>query len=276
MSKYGDFLKANGASDEDIKIWDTPVTAKAFEKQQADLDAERNRYAAKDKELKDYHGTVTSYYEESDAKLKAMQNKVVSSQAEAERFRGALVAARDEGLIQVAENLLTPPKADPVKPPADTQYINRDDFFKAVDGVGDGLAWVIDLTSEHAQLFPNQPLKMRELRQESLAAGEKSVPAYWERKYGVPAARAAKAQASHDAEVAKWKAEGAKEKETELISRGFNPDTRPLMPSTSPFTKRPDPTGIRAKQPWDHADGTLSNDRVRRVTEKLVKEQFHN
>ena len=274
MSKYGDFLKTQGATDEDVKLLDTAVAAKAFDKMQADAavlagerDTVRNQYDT-------YQTQIQGWYAENDGKLKAMQNESISAKADAERYRGALLEAQKLGLIEVADNLLKPGTQTPPEKTNEEKFISRDDFMRAADTFADNLAGLEDMMWEHHKLFPNSaPLRATELRREAVAAGNKSVINYWEQKYKVPEARAAAAQVAKDSEIAKWKLEGAKEKETELVSRFGNPDTRPLTPSTSPFTRRPEAAGIRAKQPWDQPDGALSNDRVLRATQHLVKTQ---
>jgi hypothetical protein len=49
------------------------------------------------------------------------------------------------------------------------------------------------------------------------------------------------------------------------------------MPSQKPiFATRTGDALRENKQPWDHADGQLQNDRVARVTQKLIEGQFKN
>ena len=276
--KYSEFLKSQGASDEDIKILDTPIAARAFAKMEADRDEAIANATQLDKQYKTYQDQVQSWYTENDAKNKKLQEEVVTTRANEAKARAAILAIQEQGLGDIAEGLgykVEPPKNNNTAPEFDaSKYIARDEFMKIADGIGSNLAALEDMVMEHKQLFPDTPLRVSDLRREAIAAN-KTVPQYWEEKYRVSAARESSAKAARDAEIAKWKSEGAKEKETELVSRMGNPDTRPLVPSRNPFTPRKDDS-LRAKQPWDHADGKLSNDRVLRATQNLVKSNLTN
>ena len=67
--------------------------------------------------------------------------------------------------------------------------------------------------------------------------------------------------------------QGAKEKETELVSRFGNPETRPMVPSKSPFAVRPDDKLRADNQPWNKSETQLQNDRISRAAQKLVERQ---
>jgi hypothetical protein len=280
MSKYGEFLKAQGASEEEIKVLDTPVAARAYEKMEEQAAAAASRAEETERNMKSYEERVASWYEENDAKLKKMQNEVITSKSEAERGRAAILKAQELGLVDVAKDLgwsVEPPKNAPASPEGfdPNKFLSRDDFLKVADGLGDNLARLEDMVDEHKQLFPDKRLRVSDLRREALAAGQKDIYAYWEKKYAVAQARENAEKKAREAEIARWKQEGAKEKETELASKFGNPEMRPLVPSHSPFTKRPE-DGLRTEQPWNHADGQLSNDRVARVTKNLMQKQFGN
>jgi hypothetical protein len=136
------------------------------------------------------------------------------------------------------------------------------------DGEGDAIAQAYDIGAEHASLFPGKPLNMRELRREAITRGV-SVEQAWQDKFGVPAAREARAtaaQAAHDEAVRK---EGYEKAREEFANTYGNPGARPPVSSNSPFTPRP--TSGRDKQPWEAGD--RANDRVRRATNLVVERQ---
>jgi|SRR5882724_965918 len=275
MSKYADYLKANGATDEELKVLVSPTTERAYEKMLAEQDAANERAATLDKQYKDYQTQVTDWYNQNDAKLKETQTGKVAAEAEAARSKAALMELQRQGMIDVAKDLgwsPEPPKAAD-RGALDDRYVSIDRFQEVANSIGDNLAQLEDMVMEHKQLFPDRPLSVRQLRNEALAA-KRSVHEFWESKYKVSEARENAAKTQHEAEIAKWKAEGAKEKETELVSKFGNPETRPMVPSHSPFTPRPaDP--LRKEHPWNQVDGKLQNDRVARVTKNLMEKQLN-
>ncbi len=273
MSKYYDYLVANGASAEEAKLLDTPTSNRLYEKQQAELEAQTAAATKLDTDLTNYQAAVNKWHEENNAKLIQAQNDAIGAKAEEARHRAALQEAQKRGLFDVAKDLGWKEEA-PVE--AKSENISREEFAKIADSIGDNLAALEDMVMEHKQLFPDRPLSVRQLRKEALASG-KPVHQYWEEKYKVQQEREAASTKQRESEIAKWKMEGAKEKETELISKFGNPNTRPLMPSQRPvFAARTGDAVREGKQPWDHADGQLQNDRVERVTKKLIERQYQN
>src|SRR5258705_36961 len=274
MRKYSDFLKATGATDEELKTLVTPTAERAFDKLQSDAEAAAAKIATLDKNYKDYQVSVNGWHEENNAKLIKAQNDAVANAAESARAKAALMELQTRGLIDVAKDFgwaTEPPKVVP--PALDERYVSLDKFQEVANSIGDNLAALEDMVMEHKQLFPDRPLSVRQLRNEALAA-KKSVHEYWESKYKVGEARETAAKTQRDAEIAKWKAEGAKEKETELVSKFGNPETRPMVPSHSPFTPRlADP--LRKEHPWNQPDGKLQNDRVARATKNLMEKSLN-
>jgi hypothetical protein len=275
MSKWTEYLKANGATDEELKVLDNPVAARAFDKQQADLEAAQAEFTKLDQTMKNYETRVQSWYTENDNKLKQVQNKVIAAESEAARAKAALLEANRLGLVDVAKDLGY--TVDPPKPPVtpgepDARYLTMDKFTSAVDQVGANLAALEDMVIEHKLLFPDIPLRVSDLRREAMSQN-KTVTQFWEEKYKVPSAREQAAQKQRDAEIAKWKAEGAKEKETELVSKFGNPETRALVPSRSPFTIRKEDPLRADNQPWNKSESQLANDRVSRAAQRLVERQ---
>ncbi len=279
MSKYADYLKEQGATEEELKLLVTPLAERAYEKVLAERQTALEEREKTEQQMRNYEQRVQTWYTENDAKLKQTQNQTIAAQAEAARYKAAVASMKEQGLIDVAKDLgwdekdLQQPKQVAAAEP-DSRYVPREEFLQLADSVGDGLARLEDMVMEHKQLFPDQPLSVRQLRNEAKAAG-KDVHQYWEERYKVPSARENAQKVQREAEIAKWKELGAKEKETELASKFGNPEMRPLTPSYSPFTKKPsDP--LREKQPWQHADGKLAEDRVQRATKNLMEKQFRN
>lgn len=275
---YAEYLKQQGATEEEIKILATPVATKAFDAMQAQLataNTAREKAEADKKAYDDWYNTqaLPSY--------ETKQRELVAAQAEAARVRELLKAAQDEGLIALARAAGEPP-ANVVPPnggggnnnpaaPDLSKYATLDSIKQIADSAGDGLAALQDMVAEHMQLFPDKPLRVRELRKAATAAG-KTVEQYWLETYHVVDARAAREKAAQEAHDKAMREEGRKAAEQEFASRFGNPDTRPLVPSASPLAPRP-ATG-RDKQPWE-SNLDLAGDRVSRATkhamEKLVQ-----
>jgi hypothetical protein len=271
---YAEYLKANGATEDEIKVLDTAVSRRAFDKSQAEAEEARAASAKLEETMKNYESRVNSWYQENDAKLKTVQSQAVAAAAEAARHKAALLEAQRQGMIELAKGAGYDP--EPEKPAAaaapDDRYLTMDKFAAAGDTFAANLAGLIDAASEHARLFPNVPFNADQLRREAQAQGKTLLP-YWEEKYKVRDAREAAIQRQRDAEIAKWKAEGAKEKETELVSRFGNPETRTLVPSKSPFVPRKEDPLRADNQPWNKTESQLSNDRVERATKRLIEKQ---
>jgi hypothetical protein len=238
-------------------------------------EAEKTRIEAN---AKAYEDRVNAWYEEQNKKVSNTERELVVVKANEARAREALLAAQKQGLLDVAKDLgynpdpVTPPNPNPGAPGFDpNKYFNRDEIIEIAQREGDAIAIAQDIAAEHRILFPDKPLKFRELRAEAQQK-KVSVEQLWMDRFGVAAAREAQAKAARDAEVSKLVAEQVKVKEAEFISRYGNPDARPLAPSTSPLTARP-ATG-REKQPWDLGGGetgsNLQQDRVKRATEKVL------
>ena len=282
MASYAEYLKANGATEEDLKVLDTPVARRAYDKMQADAQAAVDAANAKSvADMEAYRGTMNQWYEEKVLpENQAAQAEAVTAKAEAARAKAAVLAAaaRDEGLKQVAINMgwtvdgTTPPANTP---PANTppgfdpsQYFKKDEIVTALSREGDVIMLAQDIAAEHATLFPGQRLNFRELGNEARAA-KKDLQAYWEQKYKVPDARSAQAAATKEADYARVRKEEREKVESEMASRYGNPLTRPPMPSSNTFAKIV--PGAENKMPWDRPDA--SGERVQRATEAVIKQQ---
>ena len=278
MSKYYDYLVANGASAEEAKALDSPIANRLYEKQQAELEEQKAAAAKIDQDLSNYQQAVNKWHEENNAKLIAAQNDAIAAKAEEARHRAALQEAQKRGLFDVAKDLGWQEEKPVETTKADDRYITREQMVEIARQEGRGIARMQRIADEHRTLFPNQRVNWDSLYEEYLPhSSNQTFENYWASKYKVNEAREQAAQKEREAEIAKWKQEGAKEKETELVSKFGNPNTRPLMPSQRPvFATRTGDQMREGKQPWEHADGQLEKDRVERVTKKLIERQYQN
>lgn len=267
---YAEFLAENGALPEDIKIMDTPVARKAFDKQQFLL-ADANTRAETAEGLKKQ--TDTWYYDTHLPEYTAMQNSVVIAQAEAARYKAAIVAAEKQGLVNIAKDLGFNPEAV-VTPPAPTgpdmsKYVDRDLLLQTAMAEGDAIAAAQDIAAEHSVLFPGQRLSFRELRKEALTR-KVPVEQLWMDKYKVSEARTARDTAAREAEQKKWMEEGAAKARADFAITG-NPDITHPSASRSPFTQRAAGDPRQGKNPWDApSEHVLSDERVKKVASKIA------
>jgi len=271
---YAEYLKSQGATDDEIKILVTPVTTKAFDTMQANLTtATSERDAAKlgQKTYEDWYNKQAVPY------VQKLEREVVVSAADSARTRTALLTLQERGLIDIAKDLglkpdelRTPP--NPVAPAAaapDPRYVTGDSLVEFANREGEAIATAQDIVSEHMQLFPNDQskrLSMRELRAKAIAQ-HKSVEQVWMETFNVDQVRRDRQLADKTAYETKLREEGAATERTRLADQYGNPELRPLMSSRSPLAPRPN-TG-REKQPWESGD--RSNDRVAAATKKVME-----
>lgn len=274
---YGEYLKSLGATEEDIKLLDTAIGRKTFEAMQA-ADA---RATAAESARTTERTTLEKWRDEQVIPLVSdMQKKVILAEANEAKARQAIKTLQDQGLIDVAKDLGydTPPPAN--APPANNggangfdpaKYFTKDDVVAIAAREGEAIAIAQDIMNEQRYLFPDKPVGptwFRDLRAKAQAAN-KSVEQYWMESNGVAAAREARTLADKTAYETRLRTEGATAERERLSSTYGNPDARPLVPSNSPFTKRPDQG--REKQPWEVED--RSNDRVQRATKAILDMQ---
>lgn len=272
---YAEFLKANGATDEEVKILDVPSARKGFEAMQAKLDAESAARKKAEQEKSDYDSW---YNERAVPSYKKMEQEVIQARAERAAALEALKAAQDQGLLEIAEQMDAKNKTSKTDANSGNEsqidlskYVTAERLEQIADGAGDGLAMMQDLVAENAFLFPGTRLNMRDLRKEATAA-RKTVYQYWEEKFKVPEARAARERSDKEAYETKLRAEGAEAERARLASQYGNPNTRPLVASRSPLAPRAS-TG-RDKQPWEtgeNFENSLRNDRVERTTKHVME-----
>jgi len=274
MGKYYDYLVANGATAEEAKALDSPISEKLYLKQLSDQEAEITRLK---EEAEKYQTSVQNWYTNANGKLTQAQNDAIAAKAEEARAKAALVEAQKRGLLDVAKDLgwsEEPPKKE--LPAADDRYVSKQDFGNLMSDAGASLARMADLKDEYFSLT-GQRLNLSALVAESKAAGAADIFSYADKKFNLPAKREEAAKKSRDEEIAKWKAEGAREKETEMVSQYGNPATRPMMPSQRPIFATRTGDGLReGKNPWDQTDGKLAADRQERATKKAIERLYQN
>lgn len=274
MSTYAEFLKSEGATDDDIKLLDTPIARKAFDKQQAvALEAKRKS----DDVIARNQEWATQVETQNQTYLRERDTALASAAAESARLK----KLQELGLLQVAENLepgsvVPKPGETPAFDPKLLEpYVTRDTLMQVAEREGDAIALAQDIAFEHRQLFPDKPLNFRELRREALAqrgpdGRPLSVETHWMQKYGVQSAReAASAKTTADREakiaadaVAKYKSEHSMD----------NPMTTVPHVSSTPFTGRvPSNTTDRATLPWLKSDTEKEMARVGKGVQSLEK-----
>jgi hypothetical protein len=271
---YAEYLKSQGASEDEVKILATPVAEKAYTSMQASLAAERSRADAAENGKKTY---AEWYEKQAVPYVQKLEREIVVSKAEEGRARAALMTLQERGLVDVAKDLGYKLENQPGagQPPANqppafdaSKYVTTDVLQQVAAREGDAIAAAQDIAIEHAYLFGNdatKKLNFREMRQAAIQQG-KSVEQVWMDRFGVEGARAARATADKESYEKRLREEGAAAVRQEFADRMGNPDARPLLPSRSPLAPRAD-TG-REKQPWEMGD--RQNDRVQRATRKVV------
>lgn len=264
---FAEYLRSLGTADADIAILDTPAAQRAYERMTADSAA---AITAEKKRLEDYQLQVDDYYKKTSAKAKELEDRAIAAAASEGRARAAIMEMQKQGLIENAKQYgFDPDPAAVVTPATPPKYLTADDIMPSLDAAGEGLAAVMDAAAEHARLFPDKPFNARAIRAAAVAA-RKSFYQYWEETFKVPDARVAAEtarQAAHDKQIA----DAARaEERAKLASEYANPNTRPAVASNSPFVLRKTADG-KPEQPWTHSENELSDARVRKTTENIIK-----
>lgn len=278
MATYAEFLRSQGATDDEIKILDTPAAQRAYTKMQSDLAA----VAAERDTAKSGIDAMNKWFtDEASPAFKKMESDLVVARANEARAKAAILEAQKRGLVDVAKDLgYNPDEANPTPTPNPgasnfdpNRYFTRDEIVKIAETEGEAIAVAQDIAFEHRQLFPDKPLNFRALRQEALAS-KKPVEQYWMDKFGVAKAREDREAAARAANEDRIRKEEREKVLTEVASKYANPDMRPLEPSTVSFVPRPNTT--RDKQPWERDSSSVENDRVNRVVQKIYKQSAAN
>jgi len=265
MATYAEFLKSSGASDEDIKLLDTPVARKAYERLEAAVvEKENARVAAEKKTAKYqewYENEALPYTANVEAKLKTAEATLVGE-------RARLKALQEAGLIEVAANddaaraaaaaaaASGAPTFDPAK------FVPREQFNELAVKAADSITLVADLAQEHSALgLP--PVSWRALKSEASAAGQ-DVETYWKTKFNVDQKRAEKSAAAVAAHEAKIAEQAIAKYKQEHPASAVNPALGFGSPSSNPFTGKV-PSASDAQHPWNRSDSEKVNSRINKV-----------
>ena len=256
---YAEYLRENGASEEDIKVLDVPAARKVYEFQ-AKAAADAAALAAKHKADADAY---QQWYETQGLPYATrMEQEAAAAKAELAGERAKNKELQDAGLLKVAAQQ-DPPKADPAAAIDPTKFVPVDKFNELAVRAADSISLVADLQQEH-QALGLPAVSWRALKNEA-AAARQDIEAYWKQKFNVDAKRAEKAaadQAARDKAIA-----------DKAIAdyRAANPASNPAMafgvPSRTPFTGRP-PSASDAAMPWNKSDTERVNDRLSRLQQK--------
>jgi len=281
-AEYIEHLRANGASEDDIKALTEGSFAAAAIKS---FDAAQARIATEAAAAAKAKADATAYQEKADKwwneqaipEYQKMERESTLAKANEARIVAAIKASQDEGLKAIAKEMGYP--VDGAPPPAPPNpalpagfdpknFVTTETLLQIAEREGDAIAIASDIAFEHRQLFPDKPLNFREMRKAALAA-KKPVEQYWMETFGVTAAREAAVAARQKAHDDALIAQGAAAEREKIVSQYGNPDARPLQPSTSPFAIRKE-TG-RDKQPWEAGETNLERDRTTRATKHVVE-----
>lgn len=276
---YAEFLRSQGATEEDVKILATPIAEKAFKVQADQLAAAQAQAKAELDARIQYEADSKTWRDEVNGHYTKAKNDAIVAQVNEAKARALIDAAQKAGLIQVAEDLgyVTAPPATPGAPaapapgapPTTATGPTWEQVRELAEAEGAAIALAQDIAAEHARLFPNRPINFRQLR-EKAKTSRKPLEQVWQEDFGVLAARQAAEDAKVAAHDAAMRAEGEAAAVARLASQYGNPDTRPMSPSTSPFAGRA-ATG-RDKQPWEAPEGQLERDRISRAAQNVVKQ----
>src|ERR1035437_112306 len=128
---YAEHLRANGATDEEIKLLDVASARKSLDAMQAQITAAA---ADADKRVNDYKGEADRWYNETILpKYTEMEQRATAAAANEARARALILASQDEGLKKVAKDMgyvtdPTTPRTDPAVPAGFdlTKYVTTD------------------------------------------------------------------------------------------------------------------------------------------------------
>jgi hypothetical protein len=283
---YADFLRQNGATDEDVKALTEGSFARsataAFNKLLERATAAETALSEEKSVSQNFQDRVNDYYEKVNARVKSAENESVVAKANEAKLREAILTMQRQGLIDVAKDLgFDPVNPNPAPAPGANvpgfdadKYFTRDEIARIAETEGDAIALAQDIAAEHRILFPDKPLKFRELRERGKAQ-KKSVEQVWMEEFKVADARTAHVEAQRKASEERIRKEEREKVLAEVTSKYGNPDVRPLESSRSPFVERPQGNIRQGKQPWELGENfqqQLSDERVRRGTSTVMKQ----
>lgn len=274
---YAEYLKTLGATEDEIKVLDTPLARKAYDNQVATAAAAKTA-------ADNYQERANAWYEEQKGNLSKAQSDAVAARRDAESLRATLLEAQKQGLIDVAKDLglkleELEHKASPTPTPTPTgfdpeKYFTRDDIIAIAEREGEAIAISADIAAEHMSLFGTRLPSFRELRHEAVAA-KKPVEQFWMEKYNVTKAREDRMKADEDKKLQAVRDEERKKVEAEWAAKiSTNPNLRVMEPSSAPFAPRTGNDPRVGKQPWDvGTPEQLHDTRVRKGTELALKRE---
>jgi len=262
---YAEFLKAQGATEDEIKLLDTPTAQRAFAKLQADTTAAQ---AAADKASKQaaamqkwYDEQALPYVTETESKYKIAEANLAAERARTKALQEAgliEVAAQDDAAKAAAAAAASSgsPTFDP------TKFVPREQFNELAVRAADSITLVADLAQEH-QALGLPPVSWRTLKSEAAAANQ-DVETFWKTRYNVDAKRAEKAAAEKSAYEKKIAEDAIAKYRAEHPASAVNPALGFGQPSANPFTGKI-PSASDATQPWLRSDSEKVNSRVNKV-----------
>src|SRR5438552_7687606 len=172
---YAEYLKANGATDDELKVLVTPSSEKAYAAMAKAADDAVARATKAESDKAAYDKWYKEVAEPTAAKALAERDQALGDAA-AERARVKKLS--DLGLLKIAEQMEggtgeptpTPaPGGATVTPPDMSKFVDRDTLLQLAEREGDAIAAAQDIAFEHARLFPDKPLNFRELRKQAVA-----------------------------------------------------------------------------------------------------------
>jgi hypothetical protein len=281
MASYAEYLKSNGATEEEIKILDTPTARRAYERMEASVVANAEEAKKLRESSATYEAKVEDWYRSEQEKRTKVENEIISAKARADKAESVLRTAHERGMIDVAKDLgyEFDKKVEPEKKvdAVDTsKFVTQESLLSLAEKEADSIAWMNDIAAEHVYLF-NAPLRnARELRAEATRR-KVSIQQVWEEKYKVPEARTAKEAAATQANEDRIRKDERTKITAEFADKYGNPDVRPLVESRNFLVPRKESGRDGGKQPWDAGTDleSGSNDRVRRATQNALKAMTH-
>ena len=245
---YAEFLKAQGASEEEIKILVNAVSERAFAKMQEQ--AESDKKAA----LAEYEGRVSKWYaDEIKPNSEKTAKELASAKARAAAREAEIKSLQDQGLLEVAQvqdaraaAAAASAGGDPEPfDPKKYNLVTQDSLAPFAAAQGKGMVKLATLMREHEKLGLPE-CDWNDLYEQS-AKANKQLPDYWADTYKVSDVRAkksAEAAAAHDAKVAadaiaKYK-----------VDNGSLPGAAAPRPSGFAFTKKTGSAGDAKLSPW--------------------------
>jgi hypothetical protein len=265
MATYAEYLKSNGATEEDVKVLDTPIARKAFERMEAAV-------VAKDDEAKKAKAQADAYQAWYNDKalpyVSGVESKLSVAEANLAAERTRLKSLQDAGLLELSEQDEAAKKAaveaekrgavtfDPEK------FVPREQFNELATRAADSITLVADLAQEHTALgLP--PVSWRTLKAEASAANQ-DVETYWKTKFNVEAKRSERSATERAAYEKKISDDAVAKYKAEHPASSVNPALAFGGISANPFTGKV-PSASDATLPWQRSDSEKVNSRISKV-----------